>query len=193
MRRAVRGSAVAVAMLLGATLAVAPAPARAASMGPHGAIGGGGGHAFGLGGHIGTDIGPSLKFWFPGGLGLNVDAGFNHWYYGVSYSFVAEATLVWHFSIVEKPKWEMLIGPGVGGGIGYWRNWGGAFGDLCRTATRGFDDCAGPYAKGIFHWSMLFHPWRFDVFAEPGLALGVGIPGIFFLDFQFHAGVRYYF
>jgi hypothetical protein len=191
MKEAIRGSAVAVALLVGATLAAAPAPAHAGGMGPHGEIGGA--HKFGLGGHIGTDIGPSLKFWFPGGLGLNIDAGFNHWYYGASYGLLAEAVLIWHFSIVEKPKWEMLIGPGVGGGIGYWRNWGGGIGDLCQPSTRGPDDCIGPYAKGIFHWSMLFHPWRFDVFAEPGLAFGVGIPGFFFFDFQFHAGVRYYF
>jgi hypothetical protein len=163
--------------------------AEAASMGPHGDIGGG--HNFGLGGHIGTEIGPSLKFWFGGGLALNVNAGLNHWYLGAAYGLRAEATLVWHFSIVQKPKWEMLIGPGVGGGIGYWRDW---YYDVCSTDNRrGPDDCAGPYAKGLFHWSMLFHPWHFDVFAEPGFLLGVGIPGFFFWDWDFLAGVRYYF
>ena len=191
MSRAVRRSAVAVALLLGAAMLVHPGRAEAASMGPHGAIGGG--HDFGLGGHIGTEIGPSLKFWFGGGLALNVNAGINHWYYGNAYGFRADASLVWHFSIVEKPKWEMLIGPGVGGGIGYWHDWWSY--DVCNPNNdpRGPDACFGPFAKGLFHWSMLFHPYQFDVFAEPGFLLGVGIPGFFFWDWDFLAGVRYYF
>jgi hypothetical protein len=100
---------------------------------------------------------------------------------------------VWHFSVARWPRAEMLIGPGVGGGVAWWRNAG--YFDVCRDPIDGGarDDCGGPFGRVLFHWSMLFHPYHFDVFAEPGLVIAAGIPGVVGLDWDMIGGVRFYF
>jgi hypothetical protein len=187
-RTRTRGAALLAAAAVATVLALGVAPpAEAAVWGPRwGAIGGG--RNLGIGGFVGTATGFSLK-WFAGvGLSLGINASVQRWWYTPAPTWRAEIDLVWHASVAHgHHAWEMILGPGVGGGVGWWRS--PYYYDFCNRGPG--PDCWGPFARGIFNWSMLFHHAHFDIFVEPSLVT-VFIPG-FILDWDVWVGAHYYF
>ena len=178
------------ATILGVCLVLslaAAAPVHAA-MGPRwGAIGHG--RDLGIGGYVGTAAGFSLK-WFAGaGLALNIYAGWDHYWLPRYPTLRGEIDLIFHWSIAHGGHaWEMLIGPGIGGGAGWWRRPG--FDTFCDSwADR--THCWGPFARGLFHWSMLFNRGPFDIFVEPSIWSALW-PGVRF-DWDLFVGAHYYF
>jgi len=142
---------------------------------------------FGIGGHVGASLGPSAKLFVGGGLALQLNLGVHRFWYNRP-GLRAEFDLMWHFSVYTHEKFEMLIGPGFGGGVGWWRH--NYFRDFCGD-PRNSVSCFGPFGRVFFHWSMAFHQWSFDIFAEPGIVLAF-LPR-FIVDFDFILGARYYF
>lgn len=175
-------------MLLGVVGAAAP-DAHAAVWGPAwGRIGNG--RNLGLGGFVGTAAGVSLKWFVGAGLSVGLNGSAQHYWWGRYTTWRGEFDLVWHATVAHgKNRWEMILGPGVGAGVGWWRDrW---YDDWCNRGWSDRSRCWGPFGRALFNWSILIHRGRFDIFVEPSFVT-VFIPGIWW-DWDIWVGAHYYF
>jgi hypothetical protein len=164
-------------------------PASAGEWGKIGSGGGAiaGGRNFGLGGYVGTELGIGMKWFFNKPHALDIGIGFGSWW---GSWFRLHIDYLYHFLVHRGRHAEVLLYPGIGGGIAYLRDRDWYYGDVCGP----YANCFGGFIRVPFGVNWLIQAHHFDIFAEIALDVQFTAHGSYvWAWFEALGGLRYYF